>query len=65
MRREDEAVVFANRVRDRCQSLAVVWGELINQLGHANPALDRRIVLEGQLRSPLHAQLACEPGLQD
>src|SRR5215204_5881260 len=46
-------------------SLAVVWCELINQLGHANPALDRRIVLEGQLRSPLHAEFAGKASLQD
>src|SRR5262245_64366134 len=47
------------------RSLAVVWGELINQLGHTDPALDRRIVLERQLRSSLHTQLACELSLQD
>src|SRR6476660_3055772 len=48
-----------------CRSLVVcVWGELIDQLGHADPALDRRIVFEGQLRSPLHSQLAREPRVQ-
>src|SRR6476661_4257780 len=49
-----------------CRSLVVcVWGELIDQLGHADPALDRRIVFEGQLGSPLHSQLARQAGLQD
>src|SRR5918995_402373 len=47
------------------RSLAVVWGELIDQLGHADPALDRRIVLEGQLRSPLHSQFACDTRLEN
>src|SRR4026209_2238560 len=42
-----------------CRSLVVcVWGELIDQLGHPDAALDRRIVFEGQLGSPLHSQLA-------
>src|SRR5262245_12657800 len=45
-------------------SLAVVWGELIDQFRHANPALDRGIVFEGQLGGPLQAQLAREPRLQ-
>src|SRR5437667_6556421 len=40
------------------RSLAVVWGELIDQLRHADPSLDRRIVLEGKLRSSLHSELA-------
>src|SRR3954453_20705827 len=49
-----------------CRSLVVcVWGELIDQLGHADPALDRRIVFEGQLGSPLHSQLSRYAGLQD
>src|SRR6266516_41956 len=46
------------------RSLAVVWGELIDQLCHADPTFDRRIVLEGQLRGPFHAQLAGKLGLQ-
>src|SRR4029450_13844371 len=46
------------------RSLAVVWGEFIDELRHADAALDRRIVLEGQLRSSLQMQLACEPRLQ-
>src|SRR6266576_4928585 len=46
------------------RSLAVVWGELIDQLCHADPTFDRRIVLEGQLRSPFHAQFASELGLK-
>src|SRR5581483_11226423 len=43
----------------------VVWGELIDEVGHAHAALDRRIVLEGQLGSPLHPELARQPALQD
>src|ERR671933_2028779 len=43
----------------------VVWGELIDQLRHADPALDGRIVFEGELRRPLHPQLAADPRLQD
>src|SRR5881394_2078953 len=46
-------------------SLAVVWGEFIDQFCHADAALDRRIVFECQLRSSLHAQLAREPRLED
>src|SRR5581483_8175346 len=42
----------------------VVWGELIDEVCHAHAALDRRIVLEGQLRGPLHSQLAREPALE-
>src|SRR6476661_2090477 len=49
-----------------CRSLVVcIWGELIDQLGHPDPALDRRIVFERQLRSSLHSQLACHARLQD
>src|SRR5262249_48316446 len=46
------------------RSLAVVWGELIDQLRHPDPALNRRIVFEGQLRRPLHAELTREPRLE-
>src|SRR5712691_9380237 len=46
------------------RSLAVVWGELIDQLCHADPTFDRRIVLEGQLWSSFHAQLAPQLGLE-
>src|SRR5919199_4018332 len=46
-------------------SLVVVWGDLIDQLRHAGGALDRRIVLERQLRSALHSELAREPRLQE
>src|SRR5262245_48816389 len=45
-------------------SLAVVWGEFIDQFRHADPAFDRRIVFEGQLRGPLHPELARKPRLQ-
>src|SRR5512132_803879 len=49
-----------------CRSLVFwLWGELIDQLGHADPALDRGIVFEGQLRSPLQSQLLRETRLQD
>src|SRR4029077_9203586 len=49
-----------------CRSLVIcVWGELIDQLGHADPALDRRIVFEGQLGGSFHSQLARHAGLQD
>src|SRR3712207_2285279 len=47
------------------RSSAVVWSELIDQSGHADPALDRRIVLERQLRGPFHSQLPAEPRLED
>src|SRR6266511_2920646 len=45
-------------------SLAVVWGEFIDQLGDADPALYRRIVLEGQLWGSFESQLARDPRLQ-
>src|SRR2546430_2506952 len=43
----------------------VVWGELINQLRHADPALDGRVLFERELRCPLQPQLAGQPALQD
>src|SRR5262249_3498949 len=43
----------------------VVWGELIDQLRHADPTLDGGIVFEGELRRPLHPELARQPGLED
>src|SRR2546423_2084296 len=42
-----------------------VGGELIDQLRHPHPPLDRRIVLEGQLGGPLHSQLSRDSRLQD
>src|SRR6478672_12426032 len=49
-----------------CRSLVVcIWGELIDQLGHPDPALDRRIVFERQLGGPLHSQLSRHASLQD
>src|SRR6266540_3434031 len=45
-------------------SLAVVWGEFIDQLGHADPALYRRIVLEGQLWGSFEPQFTRDPRLQ-
>ena len=57
--------MLADRFRDCVQrSLRVVWGELIDELGHAHAALDRRIVFEGQLRSPLQSQLPGDPRLK-
>src|SRR5256714_4778045 len=47
------------------RSSLVRWRELIDQLRHADPALNRRIVLEGQLGSPLQPELAGEASLQD
>src|SRR5215207_1764174 len=46
-------------------AIVVVWGEFIEQLGQADPPLDRRIVFEGQLRRPLHPELLREFRLQD
>src|SRR3954464_11963264 len=46
-------------------SPAVVWCEFIDQFRHADPALDRRIVCELELRGSLEAQLACDLRLQD
>src|ERR671932_892961 len=46
-------------------SFVVVWCDLIDQLRQAGGALDRRIVLEGQLRGPLHSELSRDPSLQD
>src|SRR5437870_8610879 len=42
-----------------------VSGELIDELCHADPTLDRRIVLEGQLGGSLHSQLSRDPRLED
>src|SRR5919198_944892 len=42
-----------------------VSGELIDELCHADPALDRRIVLEGQLGGSLQPQLSRDPCLED
>src|SRR5439155_11185406 len=47
------------------RSLAVVWGELIDQLRHPDPPLNRRIVFEHELGSPLHAELARDSRLQN
>src|SRR5207245_5492884 len=42
-----------------------VGGELIDQLRHPHPPLNRLIVLEGQLGSPLHSELARDARLQN
>src|SRR5919198_2635616 len=42
-----------------------VSGELIDELCHADPALDRRIVLEGQLGGSLQSQLPGQPCLEE
>src|SRR5919206_1031625 len=43
---------------------SLVSGELIDELCHADPTLDRRIVLEHQLGGPLHSELARDPRLE-
>src|SRR4029453_14882719 len=49
-----------------CRSLLLcVWGDLFDELGHAGPPPDGRIVFEGQLGSPLHSQLPGEARLQN
>src|SRR5438477_11411540 len=63
-------VTSKKRSRERIASATaatslVVWGELINQLRHADPALDGRIVFERELRCPLQPQFAGQPALQD
>src|SRR2546421_10363391 len=63
-------VTSKKRSRERIASATastslVVWGELIDQLCHADPALDRGIVFERQLRRPLHPQLLCETPLEN
>src|SRR5579864_3080826 len=55
---------FARSASTTAVRSLVVWGELIDEVGHAHAALDRGIVLECQLRSPLHAELAREAALQ-
>src|SRR5919202_2457264 len=62
-------VIRRKRSRERIASATapislVVWGELIDQLRHADPALDRGIVFERQLRRPFHPQLARQPPLE-
>src|SRR6478735_9548992 len=60
-KRSCSRIAFATAAK----SLAVVWGEFIDQLCHADPAFDRRIVFELQLGSSFHEQLPREHGLQD
>src|SRR6266516_3150830 len=43
----------------------VVWGELIDQLRHADPALDGRIVFERELRRPFEPKLAGDAALEN
>src|SRR4029079_9682886 len=43
----------------------VVRRELVDQAGHAHAALDRRIVLEGQLGGSFQSELVSQPRLQD
>src|SRR6266550_2655885 len=59
-KRSCERIASATALR----SFAVVWGELINQLRHADAFRDRGIVFEGQLRSPLHPELGRQPQLE-
>src|SRR5579862_7787369 len=42
-----------------------VVDEFVDQLRHANPALDRGIVFERELRRLLQIELACDPRLQE
>src|SRR5204862_879736 len=53
------------RIASATAATSVVWGELIEQLRHADPALDGWIVFERELRRPLHPELVREPRLQD
>src|SRR4030095_1974108 len=62
MRRKRSFVRSASATAVR--SLVVVWGELIDQVRHADAALDGVIVLKRQLRSPFHSELACDPPLE-
>src|SRR5579862_3734679 len=55
---------FARSASTMARRSLVVWGELIDQMCHAHAALDGRIVLERQLRSPFHSELAGEPRLE-
>jgi uncharacterized protein len=43
----------------------VVWGELIDQLRHTDPALDGRIVFEHELRRPLEPKLTGDAALEN
>src|SRR5437870_10614024 len=43
----------------------VFWGEFIDQLRHADPALDGPIVFERELRCPLQPQFTCETALEN
>src|SRR5437764_1234966 len=58
--RRASAIAFSSVV-----CVIVVRRELVDQAGHAHAALDRRIVLEGQLRGSLEPELASEPRLED
>src|SRR5215471_9755109 len=59
-RRNASAIAFRSVV-----CVIVVRRELVDQAGHAHAALDRRIVLEGQLGGPLQPELARNPRLED
>src|SRR5690349_9160785 len=58
--RNASAIAFSSVV-----CVIVVRRELVDQLGHTHAALDRRIVLEGQLGSVFQPELAGEPCLED
>src|SRR5215469_9392599 len=58
--RSASAIAFSSVV-----CVIVVRRELVDQLGHTHAALDRRIVLEGQLGGSLDSQPVREPRLQD
>src|SRR4051812_36663402 len=55
-----------NAAATACRSVCVVilGSELVDQATHPHAPLDRRIVLERQLRGPLHSELPREAALQ-
>src|SRR5437764_6855386 len=59
-RRSASAIAFRSVV-----CVIVVRRELVDQAGHSHAALDRGIVLEGQLRGSLQPELSRKPRLED
>src|SRR5262245_29754351 len=55
---------WCSRSASATASSSLVRDELIDQLRHPHPPLDRRIVLEGQLGGPLQPELPCDPRLE-
>src|SRR6266508_926359 len=52
------------RIASPTRSCSVIGGELIDELRHPDPAFDRGIVFEGELRSPLEPQLSGQMSLE-